>query len=347
MTTGAAAMASNSYQFAPEGRPKFPGSPFVPAHPIGRRIAYGCVALLTGTGATFCNGLVSVNYTSISGFLGLYVAQVSFLPAIYVAMNASANLTLVKARARFGIPAVTRGLLLLYALASLVQLWHPGFGPAVMVRAVDGMTAACLVTVTIYYLTEGFPPKLRSLAPVIGIGLTQLGLPLARLVPVELLVAGQWRGLAMIELGVALGLLALVMTFPLPPSERSKAFQPLDLVTIGLAVSAMLLLCSVIGMGRYFWWFDTPWLGWALAAAVPLFGAVVLIESHREHPLLQFGWLGSAGLAAGEPRRRTERRRQAERARPRACRHAAKNRHRREGAVPRGNDSTISAGPRP
>ncbi|MEI9985388.1 MAG: MFS transporter [Aliidongia sp.] len=242
MNEGLAPAGPETFQFASDERPRFPGSPFVPAHPAWRRAAYGCVALCTGIGATFSNGLVSVNISSIPGFLGLYIAQASLLPAIYVAMNASANLTLVKARAQFGIPAVTRGLLTLYVVADLVQLWHPGFLSAVVVRAVDGMTAASLVTVTIYYLTEVFPPKLRPLAPVIGIGLTQLGLPLARLVPLELLVADQWRGLALIELAVPLGLLALIMTFRLPPSERSKAFQPLDLITIGLVVPAMLPL---------------------------------------------------------------------------------------------------------
>jgi thiamine pyrophosphate-dependent acetolactate synthase large subunit-like protein len=44
------------------------------------------------------------------------VAQVSWLPAIYYAMNASANLTLVKARVQFGIPAMTHGLLIAYAM---------------------------------------------------------------------------------------------------------------------------------------------------------------------------------------------------------------------------------------
>jgi hypothetical protein len=44
------------------------------------------------------------------------------------------------------------------------------------------------------------------------------------------------------------------------------------------------------------WWIDTPWLGWALAAAVPLFALAVLIEGHRVHPLLQLGWLSSTDI---------------------------------------------------
>src|ERR1700754_3763358 len=90
------------YQFAPHERPMFPGSPFSPAHSLGRRVAYACTALCTGIGATFPNRLTNVNVGTIAGSTGLYVAEASILPAIYVAMNASANLTLVKARAQFG-----------------------------------------------------------------------------------------------------------------------------------------------------------------------------------------------------------------------------------------------------
>jgi hypothetical protein len=42
---------------------------------------------------------VTVTVSTIGGSLDLYIAQASWLRAIYVAMNASANLTLVKARA--------------------------------------------------------------------------------------------------------------------------------------------------------------------------------------------------------------------------------------------------------
>jgi len=287
---------TNAYQFAPEERPIFAGSPFSPPHPGWRRAAYVGVALVTGISSTFGNALVTVNVGTISGSLGLYVAQASWLPAIYVAMNASANLTLVKARAQFGIPAVTCGLLIGYAATDLLQFAFPGLASALLMRAVNGMAAAGLVTLTVYYLIQAFPLKLRPLAAVIGIGLPQLGTPLARLVPVELLAADSWRGLHLIELAVALGVLALVLAFPLPPTERSRAFQPLDLLTIGLIMPAMLLLCGVLGLGRVVWWTDAPWLGWALAAAVPLFALAALVEMRRAHPLIQFGWLSSIDI---------------------------------------------------
>lgn len=288
--------AGADYQFAPEERPAFPGSPFAPSHPVSRRLGYIAIALLVGLTATLGNALVTVNLAGLSGGLGLYVAEASWLPAIYVAMNASANLLLVKARAQFGIPAITHGLLIAYGLAALIQFAFPGFAAAVLVRAVSGMAAAGLTTIAIYNLLQVFPAKLRPVGLVLGVSIPQLGTPLARLVPVEMLALNGWQGLSLIELGLALAALASILWLPLPPSEREKAFEPLDFVTVGLLVPAITLVCGVLGQGRLLWWTDTAWLGWALAIAIPLIAAAILIEHHRARPLLQTGWIGSVDI---------------------------------------------------
>jgi hypothetical protein len=284
------------YEFAPEERPTFPGSPFNPTHPLKLRLAYGAVGACTGIASTFGNALVNVNVANLSGSLGFYLALASWLPAIYVAMNATANLTLVKARIQFGVPRITHGLLIAYVLIALLQLPFPGFVTAAMTRAISGITAAGLTTVTIYYMLQAFPAKVRPLALVFGIGFQQLGTPLARLVPVDVLAMDGWHGLHLIEPAVAAGLLALLKLVPLPPTECSKAFEKLDFVTIGLLMPAMLMLCGVLGLGRIYWWHDAPFLGWMLAASLPLFALAILIEAHRRRPLLQLDWLTSADI---------------------------------------------------
>ena len=286
----------DDYIYAPEERPTFPGSPGILIHTAPRRAAYGAVAVLVAVSATFGNALVNVNVGSAAGSLGLYVAEASVLPAIYVAMNASANLTLVKARAQFGIPTITQGLLIVYALAGAWQLVFPGFASAVLIRAICGVTAAALTTLAIYYLLQTFPGRLRPLALVFGIGLVQLGTPLARLVPVELLAAHEWRGLYLIEIAIALAVLALTAVLPLPHSERSPAFEKADIVTIALLVPAYLLVCVVLGLGRLYWWTDAPWLGVALACAIPLFTGAVLLERSRANPLIRIDWLSSLDI---------------------------------------------------
>ncbi|MDE1145877.1 MAG: MFS transporter [Azospirillaceae bacterium] len=291
------ASTDQDYQFAPNERPAFPGSPAAPSHPTLRRLGYAAVAVLVGVTATLGNALVNVNLANLTGALGVYIDQASWLPALYVAFNAGANLTLVRARQQFGIPAVTRALLLAYLAAGLLQFIHPGFAAAVVIRCVSGMTAAGLTTMTVYNLLQAFPVRLRPLALVIGIGLTQLGTPLARLVPVEMLALQEWQGLHLMEIGLALAVLAAITALPLPPSERSPAFRPLDFVTIGLLLPGLVLVCGVLGQGRLLWWTDTAWLGWALAAAVPLFATAWLIERYRATPLVQVRWLTTLDMA--------------------------------------------------
>jgi hypothetical protein len=111
-----------------------------------------------------------------------------------------------------------------------------------------------------------------------------------------MLALGSWQGLHLIEIGVAAAVLAASLALPLPPSERSRALEPLDFLSAGLVASAITLVCAVLGQGRFLWWHDTPWLGGALVAAVALFAVAVLIELHRARPLLQIEWITSLDI---------------------------------------------------
>jgi len=274
----------------------FPGSPYSPRHSGPRRLVYFAFGLFLGATSTFGNALTTVNTGVIAGPLGLYAAEAAALPAIYVAMNATANLSLVKARAQFGIPEVTCAMLAIYALAATVQFLHTSFIATAVLRACSGLAAGAVITLGIYYLMQALPPKAKPLGAVIGIGLPQIGTPLARMIPVDVLTQQWLWGLHAIEVALALFTLAMILLLPLPPSEKSKAFAPLDALTILLATVGLLLLCQVIGQGRTLWWTDTPWLGVALAIAIPMLVIAFLIETHRSDPLVHFEWIGTWGI---------------------------------------------------
>lgn len=261
-----------------------------------RSFAYALVGLFAGVTATFPNALTTVNTGVLAGPLGLYAAQAAALPAVYVAVNASANLLLVKARAQFGITAVTVTMLALYAIAGLGQFLMTGLAAAIALRAADGMAAAALTSLGVYYMMQAMPPRIRALGAVIGIGLPQIGTPLARMVPVDVLTHNGLFGLHAIEVAMALATIALVLILPLPATPRTRAFQSLDLATIALFVPGMLLVCQVIGQGRTLWWADTPWLGDAMVAAIVLLTGAWLIESARSRPLVHFEWIGTWGI---------------------------------------------------
>ncbi|MDL2406824.1 hypothetical protein PY650_14375 [Rhizobium calliandrae] len=142
---------------------------------------------------------------------------------------------------------------------------------------------------------SAFPPKKALNAAVLGLALSQVATPLARLFPGDDFIHDQWVTLYCFELGLGMVCLAAVGLIRLPPSERERTFEPLDFISYPLIAVGMALLTAVIGLGRYEWWTDRDWLGWCLAAAVPILVLSVLFESCRTRPLLDLRWLGSQG----------------------------------------------------
>lgn len=58
----------------------------------------------------------------------------------------------------------------------------------------------------------------------------------------------------------------------------------------------MALVCAVLSLGRLEWWFEAPWIGWSLAAAVVLIVAAIAFEHNRSNPLLNTKWLSSGSI---------------------------------------------------
>jgi hypothetical protein len=281
------------YPFLADERPTFPGSPHTPPHPDTRRAAYYAIGLWIAVTAGLANAAVTVNVANLAGEASMYVAELSWLPAIYVAFNASANLLLVKSRMQFGVARVMRPLFVLYTLLAAAQILVPGFAAAIGLRAISGLVAAGESTLSLYYLIQGVSKEWRPAAVVVGLGMTQLATPLARLIPVDLLASNGWLGLHLIEFALVAITLAATQALPLPPGACTKQFEPLDFVTMALFLPAMVLLCGVVNRGRLAWWTDTPWLGVGLAVAIPLFALALMIETTRERPLLHLRWLGT------------------------------------------------------
>ena len=284
------------YRFKPEEYPIVPGGPYNPWHPTRRRIAYAAIGVCVGILGSLGNALVNVNAAALAGGIGRDMVQAQWLVAVAVASNASANLMLIRARFRFGVPAITQGVILFYAAMALLQFAIPGYTAALVIRFASGMAAAGLTTLGLYSLLQALPARMRPAALAMAICLPQFATPLARLFPVELLAQDGWRGLHLVELGIACIALVLSAVLPIPPSDRKPGLDRLDAATIALLVPAIFCLCGVLALGRTLWWTDTPWLGWMLAAFVVLFTAVVLIERSRTQPLIYAAWIGSGDI---------------------------------------------------
>jgi MFS family permease len=289
-------LSEERWDFAPHEVPAMPGSPGSPDHPNPRRVAYGLISILLGLTAGFGNALIAANTYTLQGALGLDPAQIAWLPTVYVMTNASINLIMIKFRQQFGLRPFAMIFLFVYAVLTCAHLFVHGFASAIAVRAASGMAGAAVSSLALYYMMQALPAKWRLKAVVLGIGVPQCATPLARLFSPELLSMSQWRTLYLFELGLALLSLAAVAWLRLPPTNRQKAFEPLDFVTFVLFSGAVALIAAVLGLGRIVWWTEARWIGWALIAAIPMLAAALFIEHHRVNPLLNTRWLGSADI---------------------------------------------------
>ncbi|WP_456309572.1 MFS transporter [Serratia proteamaculans] len=273
-----------------------PGSPSTPQHPTHKRIAFGIVGLLICITGALSNALVTANLTNLQGVFGAYTNEIAWLPAVYVMGNISINLLLVKFRQQFGLRVFTEAFLVLYVLVAFFHLLVNDLSSAIIVRAAHGMVGAALSSLGIYYQVQAWPAKHRLKALAIGLGASQLAIPLARLFSTELLQLDEWRGLYLFELGLALMALGAVLILKLPPGERTKVFEKKDFLTFFLLAPGMALFCGVLSLGRIEWWTSTPWLGVCLALGLVLVTAAVLVEHNRSNPLINTRWLGSGAI---------------------------------------------------
>ena len=277
----------------PHERPSLPGSPSTPLHSTPKRLAYALVGLLVALTGGLGNSLVIANLPYLQGALGATTAEMAWLPAAYVMTNVSMNLLLVKFRQQFGLRAFTEVFLVLYALVTFGHLFVNDLNSAIAVRAAHGMVGAALSSLGLYYMIQAFPAKWRMKALVLGLGTSQLALPLARLFSEDLMQIAEWRGLYLFELGMALLTLGCVFLLKLPPGDRFKTFEKLDFLTFVILASGVALLCAVLSLGRIDWWLEAPWIGVASAASIALILTGLAIEHNRSNPMLMTRWLGS------------------------------------------------------
>lgn len=258
---------------------------------VGRRLACGATALLLGLSQSFGLYLVSSNLAGIQGSLQATAAESAWLTTAYFATALSSTLLLVKVRLHFGLRwFATLGLLGFVAVSAL-HLLTDSLASAVAVRAALGLAAAPLSTLAVLYMLEAMPPRLAPVGLVLGFATLQLGLPLSRVVSTDLLELGQWHGLFLPDVALAVLALAAIHAVPLVPPPRQHAFDRGDLLAFPLYAAGLALLAVVLSQGRLYWWRDAPWLGVCLAVAVACLALYAWVDLRRARPLIDLRWL--------------------------------------------------------
>ncbi len=281
----------------PHERPTMPGSPATPDHHWRRRIAYGATGFVVAMTGSLGNAAVQANLPNLQGSLGITPVEAAWLPVVFVMTNACMNLILVKFRQQYGLRLFTQIFLLAFLAISVAPLVFEDYVSTLAVRAVAGMAAAGLSSLGFLYIIQALPAQHRLKALMLGIGVSGLAPPLARVIMPDLLLIDDWRGFYVFELGMVLVCLAATFSLKLPPSQRMKVFEPLDFVTFALFAPGVALLSAVLGLGRIVWWFEAAWIGWALVGAIVLLTAAILIEFNRSNPLIDLRWLAGQDVA--------------------------------------------------
>ncbi|WP_312164556.1 MFS transporter [Phenylobacterium sp.] len=277
----------------PHEAPLLPGSPSTPDFSPGTRLIYGLVGLLLGVTGALGSALLTVNLPAIQGALGLEPAQGAWISAAYVMGGVAMNLLLIKYRQQFGLGSFVKVFLGLYAAAAVAQALLADPTWALAVRVVSGVAGAAMTTFTIFYMLQAFDAQRRLVGLAIGIGLVQVGFPLARVISPALLDLDDWTLVCIFEAGMALACLAAVLAVPLPRGVRYHVFEPQDATSFVLMAGGLGLLAAVAAQGRIQWWFEASWIGWALALAIACLLAAAVLEHRRQNPLIDTRWVST------------------------------------------------------
>lgn len=238
--------------------------------------------------------LVAANTQQIQGSLGATLTEANWLIAAYMAPNVSLTILLTKIRTQFGLRRFTEISIAIFVVTALLHLVVFDLWSALPVRFLAGAAAAPISTLGFLYMLEAFPPAMKmTWGLASALTLSSASPTIARIISPFLLDLGQWQHLYLMEIGMALMSLAVVYVLPLTPLPRDKVLHWKDFISYPLVAIGFGLLAIVLVLGRYYWWFEAPWIGVCLAIAVMAIAGAAAIELNRETPLINIRWLTS------------------------------------------------------
>ena len=278
-------------------QPTFPGSPAFIEVSAARRVVYALIAVLCGLTTSLGNALVTANLSTLEGNLALTQVEGQWLIAAYLMTNVSANLVLIKLRQQFGIRLFAIVGMAAYAAVVLLHLLVAAYGTALMVRAVAGIAAAPLNTVTVLYMLQAFGRPRVATGTILAISLIQIGIPLASVIGPPLIDLGEPQVFYQLEAGLALLTLGAILAVRLPKSLRVDVFTRRDIPFLLTVPPALALLVAVLEQGRLQWWTDKVWIGVALAIAIPLLVVGLSVERLRTDPIFNIRFATSFTVA--------------------------------------------------
>ncbi|WP_455481858.1 MFS transporter [Bartonella sp. B35(2025)] len=238
--------------------------------------------------------VVQSNIIQLTGDFHATLTETTWLIAAYMAPNVSVAIMLIKIRYQFGLRAFAELSILGFVLVCVLQLFVTDLHSALIIRFFAGIAAAPLASLALLYMMEAFAPAKKF---TIGLSLNYmnatLAVPLSRLISPGLLENDGFSSLSAMEMGLVLISLGCIFSLPLTPVARNKVIRKLDWVSYSLIALGLGLNAVIISVGRLYWWFEAPWIGWGLALTVVFLVTATIVELNREEPLIDLRWLFS------------------------------------------------------
>ncbi|MDB5911254.1 MAG: transporter [Massilia sp.] len=268
-------------------------APFVPMPPWQAAI-YAASSLTLGLTQGLGLNLVTSNIVGLQGALHATAVEMAWLPAAYFATNITGTIVLFKVRNQFGLRRFAEIGIIVYLTLTLAHLFTNDLRSALLVRAVMGFAAAPLSTLAFFYMLEWLPPaKKLTVGICFGMAGSNLALPISRIISPDLLQIGDWHGLYLLEAGFAALSFAIVFLVPITHPPRIKSFDMDDWLSLPLLTTTFACFSIVLSLGKTYWWLEAPWLGVLLAVGVGSAALLLLVEFHRENPIIDLRWLTS------------------------------------------------------
>ncbi|KQR73506.1 MFS transporter [Rhizobium sp. Leaf384] len=273
-----------------------PASPPQPAVHLsrGRASLYMFTSVLMFLTQGLGMNLLNANLYQLQGAFSATVNELAWLSAAYMAPYASLSVALFKIRTQYGLRRFAELGILCFVFAAFANLFVSDLHSALIIRFVNGIAAAPLSTIGILYMLEAFPPEKKlSMGLSLAVTNTLLSAPLARILSPALMEYGGWRALYTFEVALALIALPFIYLLPVTAPPRAKVIQTLDIFSYLILAGGFGCLAIILSLGRFYWWFEAPWLGVLLACAVGLLSVFVAIEINRSQPMLDLRWIFS------------------------------------------------------
>ena len=277
---------------AVEPAPPAPVQP--PEKSLPGKLIYIAAGLLFFVTQGLGMNLVTANMYQLQGEFSATVAEVVWLSAAYMAPYASLSIALFKIRAQYGLRPFAELSIILFVVASCLNLFVTDLHSAIVVRFVSGMAAAPLSSLGFLYILEAFPAHRKlSFGLCTALTGTLLSAPIARIISPSLMDIDGWRSLYTLELGVALMALPAIYLLPLTAPPRAKILERIDVLSYLFLGTGLGCLAFFFTLGRFYWWLEASWLGLLLAAAVVCLTCMAFIELNRKNPMIDLRWIFS------------------------------------------------------